>query len=82
MANSFAISGSSICRVVEGCELVLHLASPFPAGAVASPDDLIRTAKDGTLNVLKACSENGRIKRVVLTSSMLAVSSKECSEVS
>lgn len=61
-------------KAVEACEFVLHLASPFPAGNVASPENLIRTAKEGTLNVLKACSQDGNVKRVVLTSSMLAVS--------
>lgn len=61
-------------KAVAGCDYVLHVASPFPAGAVSSPETLIRTAKEGSLNVLKAASESGTVKRVVLTSSMLAVS--------
>ena len=39
----------------------------------SNPDDLIKPAVDGTLAVLKAASEVGTVKRVVLTSSIAAV---------
>lgn len=58
---------------VRGCDYVLHVASPFPLDAPKDENDLIRPAKEGTLRVLRAASENG-VKRVVLTSSNAAVS--------
>jgi dihydroflavonol-4-reductase len=58
---------------VEGCDYVMHVASPFPPDAPKSPDELIRPAVDGTLRVLKAAAAAG-VKRVVMTSSVVAVS--------
>ena len=59
---------------VQGCTYVLHIASPFPAAVPKNPDEVIRPAVDGTLNVLTACSESGSVKKVVLTSSIAAIS--------
>ena len=61
-------------EAVKGCSHVYHVASPFPAAQPRDENDLIRPAVEGTLNVLKACSEDGNVKRVVLTSSIAAVS--------
>lgn len=55
-----------------GCTYVLHVASPFPAGAPKHEDDLIVPAREGTLRVLRAAREVG-VRRVVVTSSMAAV---------
>ena len=57
---------------MQGCEYVLHLASPFPLHMPEDENDLIRPAREGALRVLKAAADNG-IKRVVLTSSIAAV---------
>ena len=48
-------------KAVAGCDRVLHVASPFPAGAPKNEDDLIVPARNGTLRVLQrrataACS--------------------------
>lgn len=59
---------------VEGAELVLHVASPVPNAKPKSDDELIRPAREGALRVLRAAREAG-VKRVVMTSSMAAVSS-------
>ncbi|XP_065921022.1 uncharacterized protein [Dysidea avara] len=59
---------------VKGCKYVLHIASPLPPGVPKNPEDVIRPAVDGTLNVLSACAESGSVLRVVLTSSIAAVS--------
>jgi nucleoside-diphosphate-sugar epimerase len=59
---------------VDGCDYVVHVASPFPNETPKSEDELIRPAVDGTLRVLRAASGAG-VKRVVLTSSIAAVSS-------
>ncbi|KAL5981588.1 hypothetical protein ACLOJK_015651 [Asimina triloba] len=64
---------SSLCAAIAGCSGVLHVASPCPPGNVANPEvDLIEPAVTGTLNVLKACSEVG-VKRAVVVSSGAAV---------
>ena len=55
-----------------GCEFVLHVASPFPAGLPKHEDELIVPAREGALRVLRASRDSG-VKRVVLTSSFAAV---------
>ncbi len=57
---------------VGGCDYVLHVASPFPAGIPKHEDDLIVPAREGSLRVLRA-SRNAGVKRVVLTSSFAAI---------
>src|SRR5882757_6685915 len=59
-------------EAVAGCEFVLHVASPFPAGAPKHENELIVPARDGALRVLRAARDSG-VKRVVLTSSFAAV---------
>jgi nucleoside-diphosphate-sugar epimerase len=59
-------------QAVQGCEYVLHVASPFPPAAPRHEDDLIVPARDGALRVLRASRDHG-VKRVVLTSSFAAV---------
>jgi dihydroflavonol-4-reductase len=59
-------------RAVDGCDYVLHVASPFPATQPKDPDELIVPARDGTLRVLKASFDAG-VERVVVTSSIVAV---------
>lgn len=58
---------------VAGCHYVCHVASPFPLDIPSDPDTIIKPAVDGTLNVLKAASADGQVKRVVLTSSLAAI---------
>lgn len=57
---------------LQGCEYVLHVASPFPSEEPKHEDDLIIPAREGTLHVLRAAQRHG-VKRVVLTSSVAAV---------
>ena len=59
-------------EAIAGCEYVLHVASPFPAGVPKHEDDLIVPAREGALRVLRASREAG-VKRVVLTSSFAAI---------
>jgi dihydroflavonol-4-reductase len=56
----------------EGCDYVLHVASPFPPVQPKNPDDLIIPARDGTLRVLRAAFD-ADVRRVVVTSSSSAV---------
>lgn len=59
-------------RAVEGCDFVMHVASPIPAAAPRTEDELIVPARDGVLRVLRASRDAG-VKRVVLTSSCGAI---------
>ena len=59
---------------VDGCDYILHVASPFVIDEPKDPNDLILPAINGTLNVLKAASNMKKLpKRVVVTSSSAAV---------
>ncbi|CUM67323.1 uncharacterized protein PRCAT00005016001 [Priceomyces carsonii] len=59
-------------EAIDGCDYVLHVASPVPKSATKDPDDLIQPAKKGVLRVLKL-SQKKKVKRVVLTSSSASV---------
>jgi dihydroflavonol-4-reductase len=59
-------------KAIEGCDYVLHVASPFPSTQPKDPDDLIVPAREGTLRVLRTALDED-VKRVVLTSSIAAV---------
>jgi nucleoside-diphosphate-sugar epimerase len=61
-------------EAVAGCTFVLHVASPFPLQNPRDKEELIRPAVDGTLFVLRAvAAANPRPKRVVVTSSFVAI---------
>jgi dihydroflavonol-4-reductase len=57
---------------VEGCDYVLHVASPFPPVQPKDPDELIVPAREGTLRVLRAALD-ASVKRIVVTSSVAAI---------
>ena len=59
-------------EAVRRCSYVLHVASPVGTKA-KTPDAYIKPAVEGTINVLNACSEAGTVKRVVFTSSIVAI---------
>jgi dihydroflavonol-4-reductase len=59
-------------KSMEGCDYVLHIASPFVVKVPKDENELIEPAVEGTLRALKAAKKAG-IKRVVLTSSTVAM---------
>ncbi len=59
-------------EAAQGCDYVLHVASPFPPKQPKDPDELIVPAREGTLRVLRASLDAG-VKRVVVTSSIAAI---------
>ncbi len=58
---------------VEGCEVVMHTASPYQLTVEDPQKDLVDPAVKGTRGVLEAVKKIGGARRVVLTSSMAAV---------
>ena len=63
----------SWAKAVSRCTYVFHVASPFLLN-VSDEAAIIRTAVEGTTNVLQACADAGTVKRVVVTSSVAAIS--------
>lgn len=59
-------------EAMEGCDVLMHTASPFPLAAPKDPQELIRPAVEGTLRAMNAAKAAG-IKRVILTSSCAAI---------
>jgi len=57
---------------VAGCDYVMHTASPYQVTVADPQRDLVDPALQGTRNVLGSCAKAG-VRRVVLTSSMAAV---------
>lgn len=59
---------------MQGCELVMHTASPFFIGKITDPQkQFIDPAVQGTEAVLDACNRTESVKRVVLTTSCAAI---------
>ena len=63
-------------EAVNGTDALIHTASPAPVEQPKDENDLIRPAVDGTLRALRSAKEAGT-KRVVLTSSIVAVTYKQ-----
>ena len=64
----------SFDKPMQSCELVMHTASPFFITRAKNPEEeLVRPAKEGTRNVLEAAKRTPTVKRVVLTSSVVAI---------
>ncbi|MFC1457798.1 SDR family oxidoreductase [Microvirga arabica] len=64
-------SDNGWAAAVKDCRYVIHTASPFPPGFPENERELIRTAHDGALRVLRAARQ-AQVKRVVMTSSVAA----------
>jgi dihydroflavonol-4-reductase len=58
---------------LDGCEYVIHTASPYIVDVDDPQRDLVDPAVKGTTSILESCRQTGGIKRVVLTSSGAAV---------
>ncbi|EME44530.1 hypothetical protein DOTSEDRAFT_88654 [Dothistroma septosporum NZE10] len=57
----------------NGCDYILHVASPFPPGVPKQEDELVVPAREGTLRALRFAKQAGTVKRVVVTSSFAAL---------
>ncbi|MCC4799365.1 SDR family oxidoreductase [Enterovibrio norvegicus] len=56
----------------EGCDYIMHIASPFTIANPKTEAEMITPAVEGSLRALRA-GENAGVKRVVLTSSIVAM---------
>ncbi|XP_020265424.1 cinnamoyl-CoA reductase 2-like [Asparagus officinalis] len=64
---------NAVAAAIAGCEGVFHVASPVPPTKVLNPEvELLAPAVEGTLIVLKVCSEV-KVKRVIVVSSVVSV---------
>ena len=78
------LDDGSFDDAMSGCELVMHTASPFIVRGIDDPQkQLVDPALEGTRNVLGSVNRTASVKRVVLTSSTVAIlgDSKEALQV-
>lgn len=59
--------------LLAGCDVVIHTASPYVLDVADPQRDLVAPAVQGTRSLLEACRRTPGISRVVLTSSMAAI---------
>ncbi|KAL2476211.1 NAD(P)-binding Rossmann-fold superfamily protein [Abeliophyllum distichum] len=74
----------SFDEAVRGCDGVFHVAASMEFGVLAAESvdcnvqrNIIDPAIRGTLNVLKSCSKTSSVRRVVFTSSISTMTSKD-----
>ena len=72
--KSDLLEQGSYAEAMEGCELVFHTASPFTLDVRDPVTELIEPAKLGTRNVLEQANQTPSVKRIVVTSSIAAIS--------
>ena len=63
----------SFDAAAAGCSGVMHAASPYTLDVTDPQRDLVDPALQGTREVLRAAHRSGTVQRVVLTSSMAAI---------
>ncbi|KAL9647737.1 hypothetical protein ABK040_015225 [Willaertia magna] len=75
----------SFKEAIQGCQFVLHTASPYRFSVKNPQTDLVDPAVNGTLNVLRECinlrstqqtTDVTRLRRIILTSSIAAIFDK------
>ncbi|MGB0850912.1 MAG: NAD-dependent epimerase/dehydratase family protein, partial [Bacteroidia bacterium] len=67
------LDDGSYKKAMQGCELVIHTASPFITTTKDPQRDLVDPALKGTSNVMQSVIDTDSVKRVVLTSSCVAM---------
>jgi dihydroflavonol-4-reductase len=74
------LTAGAFDAAAKGVEYVMHTASPFVLQAKDPQKDLVEPAVQGTRSMLESCARAGSVKRVVLTSSMAAITDEPESE--
>jgi len=67
------IKPGSFDEAAKGCDAIAHIASPFFLKVKDAQKQMIEPAVNGTTNVLEAANKSGSVKKVVLTSSAVAI---------
>ena len=67
------LAEGSYDEAAKGCSVIFHTASPFALNVKDPDKDLIEPALRGTENVLTTANKTPSVKRVVLTSSCVAI---------
>jgi len=73
LVSADLLAPDSFDAAVAGCPYVLHTASPYSMKVRDPQRDLVDPAVEGTRAVFAACARVGGVKRVVLTSSVAAM---------
>ena len=60
-------------HAIEGCEYVVHTASPYKVNVKNPQTDLVDPAVIGTETVLESCLKSPSVKRLIFTSSIAAI---------
>jgi dihydroflavonol-4-reductase len=63
----------SYAEGMKGCSVVFHTASPFTISVKDPQKDLVDPAVKGTRNVLNSATQTPSVRRVVVTSSVVAI---------
>jgi dihydroflavonol-4-reductase len=63
-------------NAVRDCEYVIHTASPYALDVADPQMDLVEPAVRGTISVLESCRESHSLRRVILTSSVAAITDR------
>jgi nucleoside-diphosphate-sugar epimerase len=66
------LDSNSIQNAMQGCDYVVHTASPFRVSGVKDENELIKPAVEGTLAVMRGALKH-KVKRVVITSSCASI---------
>lgn len=66
------MSDDGWAEALDGVDVLMHTASPFPGDQPKDPQELIRPAVDGTMRALTSAHTAG-VHRVILTSSVAAI---------
>ena len=72
LVSADLLDKESLTKAADGCEYILHLASPYPLSNPKNEDEVIKPAVEGTTGILEAV-KGGSVKRIVITSSCTAV---------
>lgn len=72
LVNADLLNSESLDKAIEGCDFVVHTASPFPVESPKNEDELIKPAVEGTMAVIRAVHKH-KVKRVVVTSSIASI---------
>lgn len=67
------LDAASLAAAARGADLIVHAASPYVLDAKDPQRDLVDPAVKGTVNMLEAARQAGTVKRMVVTSSMAAI---------